>query len=289
LISLLAGKLDGVARTLRVLEILACSKGKSLTKRDIYYMDTGLFQKQYHVDSIVSRLAAAYEIPRDELGVVASPRGLAYGHLQVGQMSFKSGTGLAAIPKGKGDIEPPDLVLIVEKEAVFNSIVHIYSELSRLFPRLLIVTGRGYPDLNTSKFIHWLCELGCKVTVLCDFDPYGMDIALRYRQGSKLPADRASSCCEKLMYLGISRRQIDSFSEGRDCNRHAMSTRDQKRLDRVIKSARDTAWDQLRLVAEEMKVAGFGTEIESIYGTDHGKLQRFLENELRKVIKTSSC
>lgn len=249
-------------------------------------MDTELFQKQCHVDLIISRLAIAYEIPRDELGVVASPKGLAYGHLQVGQISFKFGAGLATIHENdkKEDIEPPDLVLVVEKEAVFNSIVQTYSELSRLFPRLLIVTGRGYPDLNTSKFIHWLSELGCRVAVICDFDPYGMDIALRYRQGSKLPADRASSCCEKLLYLGINRWQIDSFSEGRDCSRHPMSIRDHKRLDRVIRSAKDADWDQLRLVAEEMKVAGFSTEIESIYGNDHGKLQCFLENELRKVL-----
>eukprot|EP00033_Pygsuia_biforma_P006249 GCRY01006964.1.p1 GENE.GCRY01006964.1~~GCRY01006964.1.p1 ORF type:complete len:232 (-),score=5.44 GCRY01006964.1:139-747(-) len=51
------------------------------TKRDIYYMNTSLFQKQSAVDQAVEDLACLLQVTRVDLHVIAPPRGYVYGPL----------------------------------------------------------------------------------------------------------------------------------------------------------------------------------------------------------------
>lgn len=259
-------------------------------------MDTNLFERQATVDSIINSLARACSIPRDELGAVASPRGLAYGCLRWGGLHFADAIQLAKVPdEQETDDESralfPTTILIVEKEAVFSSLVQVYREY--LDPGLLIVTGRGFPDLATGKFVHWLSTRRDppSVHVLVDFDVYGLDIALCYRQGSRrLPADRPTSCCPRLRLAGITSQQMDHYCHrfGQPANatsrgnRRPLSHIEVHRLDCLVKRAHEAGWPELAKAADDMKQVGYSTELESIYGQDHLLLVKFIQSVLHQ-------
>lgn len=283
-----------ILRIVEILRVSGSTRGK-LTKRDIFYMDTSLFGRQTTVDSIIGSLARACSIPRDELGATASPRGLAYGCLRWGGVPFDETVQLARMPEPgayrEGELLLPRTVLIVEKEAVFSSLVRAYKE--HLDPSLLLVTGRGFPDLSTGKFVHWLStrRKHPPVHILVDFDVYGLDIALCYRQGPRrLPADQPTSCCPQLRLAGLTSQQIDRHCH-RFCqpaalaprsNRRPLTPIELRRIDCLIKRAHDAGWAELAKAADDMKQMGYSTELESIYGQDPLLLVKFIQTVLHQ-------
>jgi meiotic recombination protein SPO11 len=93
------------------------------TKRDLYYKDVQLFQKQSTVDMLVDDLAASIGCSRFELGVVAASKGVFYGHVIVRTSHQEPLNGLAGamlIPPCETvvefDLTGVDYVLVVEKE-----------------------------------------------------------------------------------------------------------------------------------------------------------------------------
>ncbi len=252
-----------------------------MTKRDIYYSDPGLFECQETVDRLINKIAIVLNVPRCRLGVVASPKGLAYGYLRVNGVSFLSShvPALAIIPPNSSEsmMDFPQHVLIIEKEAVFNSILQVYDRLAELIPQLLIVTGKGFPDLNTCQFVHWLWKVGnCQdIRVLVDFDPYGLDIALSYRVGSRaVPADKSLSCCPSCRFMGVTLAQIDEYSNRqvgiKAPVRQMMrpTPRLLSRLDRIVREAKAMGWDDLQKTGRDMMSCQFTVEIESLYNNN---------------------
>lgn len=80
---------------------------------------------------------------------------------------------------------------MVEKDTVFQHLLH-----SRLFATLplILVTGRGYPDMLTRRFLQKLHRIAPQLpqVYLGDFDPDGVAIYLLYRQS-----------CEQLRWMGL--------------------------------------------------------------------------------------
>lgn len=54
---------------------------KIATKRDIFYKDKGLFVTQKVVDGVIDHIAFSLGIERQELNIVASPKGLIYADI----------------------------------------------------------------------------------------------------------------------------------------------------------------------------------------------------------------
>jgi DNA topoisomerase VI subunit A len=54
---------------------------KRITKRDLFYMDIKLFEKQVNSDRAVEDLSQLLNVPRSMLNVFASPKGLVCGKL----------------------------------------------------------------------------------------------------------------------------------------------------------------------------------------------------------------
>ncbi|EHA8587645.1 hypothetical protein COCNU_scaffold002867G000090 [Cocos nucifera] len=87
--------------------------------------------------------------------------------------------------------------------------VPVCSEEIKVFQRLandkfcernhcIVITGRGYPDVPTRRFLHHIVEqLHLPVYCLVDSDPYGFDILTTYRFGSML----ANVCSGVLMLI----------------------------------------------------------------------------------------
>ncbi len=159
--------------------------GVPTTIRDVYYADVTLFNRsQATASRLVDRLMRLLgdegeAIPRAALGIVASPKGMFSGALDVvlsaGAQASATATSPATIPgkDGVATLIPDDSfvealeptralqwVLIVEKEAVFQTLCVqritdgvIALQTGRELRPGLLIAGKGYPDLATKQFI----------------------------------------------------------------------------------------------------------------------------------------
>ena len=103
----------------------------------------------------------------------------------------------------------PDLqvVIIVEKETVFMRLIqsHWFNLNYEANKKVLIVTGKGYPDFDTRRFICLLSmRQSVKLYYLGDADPYGNEIFLTYMFGSV----RSALCDNKAEVTPIHKLQF---------------------------------------------------------------------------------
>ncbi|KAJ7680599.1 Spo11/DNA topoisomerase VI subunit A, partial [Mycena polygramma] len=208
------------AQLFRVLDLMheAVVDDVPATKRDMYYRDVPLFKKQKVVDNLVDDLAATFELERADLNVRATSKGLVCGsglviHLNSGEKVCVNDTEGTLIPVGE-DIkaftveEDVEWVLIVEKDAVFQTLCHLrFASHPRLPGRGIIITGKGYPDVATRQLVATLSAcLPRRVPLLglVDGDPYGLDILAVYKYGSRAMAHEATKlAAPRVKYLGV--------------------------------------------------------------------------------------
>ncbi|CAG2176077.1 unnamed protein product [Oppiella nova] len=162
------------------------------TKRDLYYQNVMLFDSsQRVVDEIIDDLACSLRVSRIKLNIASSTRGLVFGHLKFQNTNgvltdcLSSPNGIA-IPNDTERLSRMQsnaiFVLIVEKDATFQQLIHL--EIHRKYP-LIMVTGHGYPDMNTRAFIHILWNsFEIPVFGLVDGDAHGLEILCTFRHGS---------------------------------------------------------------------------------------------------------
>ena len=173
-----------------------------MTKRGVFYADKGLFRDQRLSDRALERATRLLGLDRPALRVFASPRGFVAGDLA---LELCDGSTVVCGPaRGGRDDERECLVrddwcgrvarlrsrarcvVVVEKHSFFHELVRSPLVRSRL-PACLFATSCGYPVRAVKELVATVCAtLRLPCVVLVDFDPYGIDIFLKYRQA--LPA-----------------------------------------------------------------------------------------------------
>lgn len=146
------------------------------TIRDVYYRDVELFKSQRTVVSILDQICRVMDVPLSKLAVVASQKGLMAGNalINTADGTIELGWQPQLIPDHVIGVSGIDLVVILEKDAIFTQFVHYVLE--RPLP-ILVVTGKGFPDKLTVK----LCAAAAAPQVVyVDLDVYGMHIARCY-------------------------------------------------------------------------------------------------------------
>jgi len=184
--------LCGVCRVLNDAHRLMCS-GQTATKREIYYQAPAAFEhSQKKSDKAIERAALLLRVPRHRLGICAAPRGFAAGPLLVhtadGGCIDCAATSLHGGWAIRGDFlwavrklsTTARLVVVVEKHTAFRRLVADESFWARC-PRVVCITGRGYPGEATAALVRALCGaegegLGIPAVCIADFDPFGADI-----------------------------------------------------------------------------------------------------------------
>ncbi|RXK36814.1 hypothetical protein M231_05898 [Tremella mesenterica] len=211
--------MDKLACVLRISSLLyeAILTDCVMTKRDIYYKDVGLFKTQAVVDKLVDDLVATAGLKRRDFNVCASAKGLASSSslrlvLRNGEQIILSPSTASLIPpaeKIQALVGKVEWVLVIEKDAIFQTCLGMkLLEDDGLGPGLL-VTGKGYPDLATIQLLHLTAETFPNVIfhTLVDADPHGLDILSVYTYGSEATrysvehADLALG--ERLQWLGV--------------------------------------------------------------------------------------
>ncbi|KAK5656763.1 hypothetical protein OQA88_4311 [Cercophora sp. LCS_1] len=193
----------------------------------MYYQDIKLFTSQSIVDEMVDNLAFTLGVGREDLNIVATAKGLISGPIDLfmreGDMMrcglpSKNGTLLPPIGSvEKVDFAETNWILVIEKEATFRTLVAAqYANSSTGGPGILI-TGKGYPDLATRRFLHTLHAMRPQINIfaLVDFDPPGIAILRNFQYGSKRLKHEENSTVPDIKWLGIRSSDLGSiFSQG---------------------------------------------------------------------------
>lgn len=208
--------------TTRVLAIISelLKQDIHATKREIYYNDVKLFEKQNESDKILEDVATLLQIERNSLNVVASAKGSV-----VGRLTFQEGgdeIDCRKMGNGGKSITPmidtisniesdAEFILVIEKDAAFLRLSEdkFYDE----YPSILI-TGKGFPDIATRMFLKKIeKELELPVLSLVDSDAYGTHIQLIYAVGSKsMSYQTPFLTVPEIKWLGVRPSDLDEYN-----------------------------------------------------------------------------
>jgi DNA topoisomerase VI subunit A len=217
------GTVTAFTQMLYVMSILyeSAEREKHLTKREIYYQDPELFNKdQKTSDNIIEDIAVTLGVTRPCLRVVASAKGVCIGDLTLreGNDTFNCNS----LGRGGWSISPfideveiidcgADYILVVEKDA---ALIRLIEEDFHKKNKCLLITGKGQPDIATRRLIRRLNkEEKLPVYVLTDSDSYGMQICSSYKRGSiSLSFESAYLAVPSAKLLGLLPSDLDKFN-----------------------------------------------------------------------------
>lgn len=214
-------------RIVRVLSLLEdnLKRNYTATRRDVFYQDVELFRVQSKVDIIVEAICRVMETSGDQIGAVASQKGLMLGSVTMTLISgetkiiHSSNGEPILVPRllDVDSVEPTEqieYILVVEKEAVFNAFM---KSSTSTHPRI-IITARGFPDVLTRMFLHKLSESCPDVPVygFADFDPSGWHILQCYRTGG--PQRSINTMQQSCPRLQLTSASILDFYKKSNCS-----------------------------------------------------------------------
>jgi DNA topoisomerase VI subunit A len=216
------GTVNAFTQTLFTLSVLkeSAEMEKHLTKREVYYQDPELFNKDQNAsDNAIEDIAVTMGVTRPCLRVVATAKGVCIGDLTLkeGADTFncnKLGRGGWSISPFIDEVEIKDCdanyVLVVEKDA---ALIRLIEEDFHKKNKCILVTGKGQPDIATRRLIRRLHkEQKLPVYVLTDSDSYGMQICSSYKRGSiSLSFESAYLAVPKAKFLGLLPSDLDKF------------------------------------------------------------------------------
>ncbi|KAL7130812.1 hypothetical protein ABFS83_13G158000 [Erythranthe nasuta] len=226
-------RFDALLRVLLIVQQLL-QENKHGSKRDIYYMHPSVFKEQSVVDRAVNDICILLQCSRHNLNVVSVGNGLVMGWVRFAEAGrnfdcISSPNTAHQIPVHVEDVEDiisvAEYILIVEKEsdhyafddrAVFQRLAN--DQFCRK-NRCIVITGRGYPDVPTRRFLHLLIEkLRLPVYCLVDCDPYGIDILATFRFGSmQMAYDAKSLRLPGIQWLGAFPSDCEKYQLPQHC------------------------------------------------------------------------
>ncbi|KAJ5620917.1 hypothetical protein N7510_004901, partial [Penicillium lagena] len=282
-----------LAVVIRVLSIIeqAMRTGKVISKRDIYYIDPEYFCSQTIVDGVIDDLAYTIGVDRAALHVEAAAKGLTVGCFRLRKHASSevvdahsvSTVGGILIPRME-DVDDIDIsgvrwVLVVEKDAVFQRLARSSYHLHAASGEGILVTGKGYPDLCTRKFLRRLSDTAAPdlpFYALVDGDPDGVAIMSTYKYGSAAYAhNNFRLTISRLQWLGLRVTDaiagVDSVEDGVLLS---LTARDRKKIVAMLRNspvlARNGPELGWRAELQCMLMLNIKAEIEILYEQEKG-------------------
>ena len=193
-----------LVRCLQFIERIV-QNGELVMKRGFFYSHKDLFEGQRHSDEMLDAICNMLGVSLIDIHIVPSSKGMIAGNfcwsVHGNVFNCLQTTYLPAITD---ELLPLIVgfthVVIIEKETIFFQLVD--SKFHETFP-VLLVTAKGYPDLNTRKFLCSIAKIGVVQVALVDLDPFGIDIYLCYKYGSIRSANELDCTLPELQHVGI--------------------------------------------------------------------------------------
>ncbi|XP_058211302.1 meiotic recombination protein SPO11-1 isoform X2 [Rhododendron vialii] len=219
-----ARRLDVLLRVLLAVQQLL-QGNRHGSKRDIYYMHPSVFQEQSVVDRAINDICILLHCSRHNLNVVSVGTGLVMGWLRFIEAGRKfdciSSLNTAQpvpvhVEEVKDIVSVAHYILVVEKESVFQRLANDQFCNKN---RCIVITGRGYPDVPTRRFLRLLMEkLSLPAYCLVDCDPYGFDILTTYRFGSmQMAYDAKYLRMPEIHWLGVFPSDSEKYGLPQQC------------------------------------------------------------------------
>ncbi|XP_057765480.1 meiotic recombination protein SPO11-1 isoform X3 [Salvia miltiorrhiza] len=201
-------RLDLLLRVLVIVQQLLQEK-KHCSKRDIYYMHPSAFKEQSAVDRAINDICILLKCSRHNLNVVSVGNGLVMGWVRFSE----AGRKFDCIGSPNKTYHIP---VQVEDVEVFQRLAN--DQFCRQ-NRAIVITGRGYPDIPTRRFLHLLVgTLHLPVYCLVDCDPYGIDILVTYRFGSmQMAYDAKYLRIPEIRWLGAFPSDSENYQLPQQC------------------------------------------------------------------------
>ena len=173
-------------RHLKLFEIIhnMVRTGIKKTKREIFYSSPKLFGRQEIVNRMIDRFLKQKNLSMIDLNVCASLKGLFYGEVEFVEKTRKYKLNKDLIPDMNDIIEVNCIfehVIVIEKDSMMSFIKEVFRKYEKR-SNFLLITGKGYPDHNTTNFLQKLEKNGSKIYGLFDLDPHGLNIFKIYRR-----------------------------------------------------------------------------------------------------------
>ncbi|XP_062507058.1 meiotic recombination protein SPO11-like isoform X2 [Corticium candelabrum] len=206
------------------------------TKRDLYYNNVELFDKQVTLNCLLDDIAVKFEVPRRCLHVMSDNKGMLFGDLLFSHQDIvtdcrESSSMGTTVPNDIHDVtiisSSARFVLVIEKEATFQRLLD--DKFCEKFGPCIIITG--FPDVSTRRVIHILWTLlEIPILGLVDCDPYGIEILTVFKFGSmSLAYNSHDLTCPCLKWIGVLPSDLARLSIPDDCLMD-LAQRDQQRL-----------------------------------------------------------
>uniref|UniRef100_F7EZT5 Meiotic recombination protein SPO11 n=1 Tax=Ornithorhynchus anatinus TaxID=9258 RepID=F7EZT5_ORNAN len=213
------------------------------TKRDIYYTNIQLFGNQSVVDNIISDISCMLKVPRRNLHILSTSKGLISGNLSYTEEDGTkvnctcSSTAVAVSPNIHGIrnlITDAKYILIVEKDATFQRLLD--DNFCHKMSPCIMITGKGVPDLNTRLMIKKLWDtFHIPVFTLVDADPHGIEIMCIYKYGSlSMSFEAHNLTVPAIRWLGLLPSDIERLNIPKD-TLIPLTKHDQTKLDSLQK------------------------------------------------------
>ncbi|EOA30800.1 hypothetical protein CARUB_v10013943mg, partial [Capsella rubella] len=188
-------RIDMLLRVLLIVQKLL-QENRHASKRDIYYMHPSAFKAQSVVDRAIGDICILFHCSRYNLNVAFPVPVL--------------------VEEVEDIVSLAEYILVVEKETVFQRLANdMFCKLNRC----IVITGRGYPDVSTRRFLRLLIEkLQLPVHCLVDCDPYGFEILATYRFGSmQMAYDIESLRAPDMKWLGAFPSDSEIYDVPKQC------------------------------------------------------------------------
>ncbi|XP_010534803.1 PREDICTED: meiotic recombination protein SPO11-1 isoform X2 [Tarenaya hassleriana] len=264
-------RIDILLRVLLIIRQLL-QENRHGSKRDIYYMHPSVFTAQSVVDRAINDICILFQCSRHNLNV-----NFIFCRMVMGWLRFKEAERKfdcinnpntafpipVLVEEVKDIVSIAEYILVVEKETVFQRLAN---DTFCKTNRCIVITGRGYPDVSTRRFLRLLMEkLHLPVYCLVDCDPYGFEILATYRFGSKQMAyDIECLRAPGIQWLGAFPSDSEKHNIPKQCLL-PLTEEDKKRTEALLlRCYLKREMPQWRLELEVMLQRGVKFEIEAL-------------------------
>lgn len=141
--------------------------GKITTKRDIYYNNVDMFGNQDFTNRLIDKISTSLQKLLPQLNIYPCQKGLMF------DCSMKEPILIPIKYKLSANI---NLVVVIEKDAIFKSFCDFLSNRSNELENVLVITGKGFPDFLVRNFVKYLANLNLPIVGFMDSDVYGLHI-----------------------------------------------------------------------------------------------------------------